>query len=68
MFDEITDNADRDNATNMITELATSGEYLDQVIAVTHFEVGQEIAGNIIKIQPEIKDDGYTGWSKIKNS
>ena len=68
IFDEITDNADSDNATQMITELAASGEYLEQVIAVTHFEVGREIAGNLIKVMGINDESGkYTGWSKIKN-
>ena len=68
MFDEITDNADRDNASNMILELAHSGEYLDQVIAVTHFEVGREIAGNIVHISPILDKEGnQTGWSEIES-
>lgn len=49
----------------MIIELAKSGDYLDQVISVTHFEVGREIAGNLVQIQPILDGAGeYTGWTK----
>ncbi|MFX0102306.1 MAG: AAA family ATPase [Candidatus Hodarchaeota archaeon] len=68
MFDEITDNADSANATNMIMELSASGDFLDQVIAVTHFDVGREVAGNIVYIEPVINEDGSTtAWSKVKS-
>lgn len=51
----------------MIAELAASSEYLDQVIAVIHFEVEREITGNVIKIALELDEKvKYTGWSKIK--
>ena len=67
VFDEITDNADKDNATNVIVELARSGEYLDQVVAVTHFEVGLEMACNIVQVVPVMDPASgeYTGWSKV---
>jgi DNA repair exonuclease SbcCD ATPase subunit len=66
MFDEVTDNADKVNATNVITELAKSEENLEQVIAVTHFEVGREVAGNIIRVEPINDEKGtYSGWSKL---
>jgi DNA repair exonuclease SbcCD ATPase subunit len=66
IFDEITDNADKNNATNVIIELARSDEYLEQVIAVTHFEVGREVAGNIIQVEPILDEKGvYSGWSRV---
>nr|MDO8110165.1 hypothetical protein [Candidatus Sigynarchaeota archaeon] len=69
MFDEITDNADKNNAKNLILEMAQSGEYLEQIIAVTHFEVGLEVAGNIVTVMPINDDTGkYTGWSKVGES